>query len=335
VRADLATKHRRMRRNPFTFLRGTFYRWAQTFPKLCPEAAQAPRLLSIGDLHVENFGIWRDAEGRPVWGINDFDEAVELPYTNDLVRLAASALLAIREARLQLQFRAACRAILNGYERTLDAGGAAHVLDDERAWLRHAAMAEHPHPRLFWQKLLRAPKEQHFPGKSRRVLRQALPRGASCEFHHRVAGVGSLGRPRIVALAHWHGALIAREAKALVPSALFWTTDRSGREGLGARAVHQAVRSPDPFLTFRRRWIVRRLSPDCRRIELSDLPRQRDEPRLLEAMGSEVANVHLGDPACRAIARHVSRLSGTWLLRAAQTMVEATLDDWREFRRDE
>ena len=48
-------------------------------------------VLAIGDLHLENFGTWRDAEGRLVWGINDFDEAWALPYTNDLIRLATSA----------------------------------------------------------------------------------------------------------------------------------------------------------------------------------------------------------------------------------------------------
>ena len=50
-------------------------------------------LLAVGDLHVENFGVWRDSQQRLVWGINDFDDACELPFTSDLVRLAASALL--------------------------------------------------------------------------------------------------------------------------------------------------------------------------------------------------------------------------------------------------
>ena len=48
------------------------------------------KLKGVGDLHVENFGTWRDVEGRLVWGVNDFDEAYALPYTNDLVRLVAS-----------------------------------------------------------------------------------------------------------------------------------------------------------------------------------------------------------------------------------------------------
>ena len=47
------------------------------------------------------------------------------------------------------------------------------------------------------------------PATSRRVA-----------FAKRLAGVGSLGRPRYVALAEWNGGLVAREAKAAVPSAV-------------------------------------------------------------------------------------------------------------------
>ena len=28
----------------------------------------------------ENFGTWRDADGRLVWGVNDFDEAAVMPW---------------------------------------------------------------------------------------------------------------------------------------------------------------------------------------------------------------------------------------------------------------
>ena len=77
-----------MAQDALSFLCATFYRWAQLFPALCAKLARAPKVLGIGDLHVENYGTWRDAEGRLVWGINDFDEACPLPYTNDLVRLA-------------------------------------------------------------------------------------------------------------------------------------------------------------------------------------------------------------------------------------------------------
>src|SRR4051812_17314447 len=62
VEADLRLKHRAMRADRFLFLRATYYRWASRFPAVCPAAAQAPRVLAVGDLHVENFGTWRDAE---------------------------------------------------------------------------------------------------------------------------------------------------------------------------------------------------------------------------------------------------------------------------------
>src|ERR1700760_2345660 len=101
IPADLDRKHQLMRAAVFPFFRATFYRWAQLWPRLCPECAQAPRLLAVGDLHVENFGTWRDVEGRLIWGINDFDEAAPMPYTIDLVRLAASAHLAIDTGQLR------------------------------------------------------------------------------------------------------------------------------------------------------------------------------------------------------------------------------------------
>jgi uncharacterized protein (DUF2252 family) len=53
----------------FPFLRATFYRWMQIWPEVCPDLAKAPHVLGIGDLHVENFGTRRDAEGRLVWGV--------------------------------------------------------------------------------------------------------------------------------------------------------------------------------------------------------------------------------------------------------------------------
>ncbi|HYA97152.1 MAG TPA: DUF2252 family protein, partial [Methylomirabilota bacterium] len=99
---DLALKHREMASAAFPFFRATFYRWMQLWPKLCPEVAGAPELLAVGDLHLENFGTWRDAEGRLAWGVNDFDEAYPLPYTNDLVRLASSAHLAIASNHLTM-----------------------------------------------------------------------------------------------------------------------------------------------------------------------------------------------------------------------------------------
>src|SRR6202050_4444102 len=131
IESDLRSKHAQMKNDPFLFFRGSFYRWAQLWPEVCPELRSAPKVLAVGDLHVGSFGTWRDAEGRLAWGIDDFDEADFLPYTNDLVRLAASVSLAVDLGALTIKRQAGCAAILDGYERTLSCGGAPVILAEE------------------------------------------------------------------------------------------------------------------------------------------------------------------------------------------------------------
>src|SRR5664279_2158723 len=134
VDEDLDLKHTRMAEGVFSFFRATFYRWAETWADLCPELAAAPTVLAVADLHVENFGTWRDADGRLIWGVNDFDEAYPLPYTNDLLRLASSAQLA--SAQLAISPKDACAAILAGYTAALECGGEPCVLEERHPWLR-------------------------------------------------------------------------------------------------------------------------------------------------------------------------------------------------------
>src|SRR6516162_6329187 len=227
VRADLALKHRLMAANAFAFLRATFYRWAQLWPETCRELCDAPAVLAVGDLHVENFGTWRDAEGRLIWGVNDFDETVTLPYTQDLVRLATSALLAIEEARISISARRACAAILEGYTDSLRRGGGAAVLAERYRWLRDLAVARLKDQRPFWNRL-RALSDApaHWHPDARRLLQGALPmEGLTVRFVQRQAGAGSLGRVRLVALADWRGGMVAREAKPLAPSAWLWARE--------------------------------------------------------------------------------------------------------------
>jgi len=95
VDAALRSKHEQMRSDPFLFFRGTYYRWTQLFPQACKELAHAPSFLCSGDLHVGSFGTWRDREGRLCWGVDDFDDAYPLAYTNDLARLVASLKMVI------------------------------------------------------------------------------------------------------------------------------------------------------------------------------------------------------------------------------------------------
>src|SRR5215472_15980987 len=125
IESHLRYKHAAMRKELFTFLKGTFYRWIQLWTEHMPRSIKnAPKTLAVGDLHVDSFGTWRDHEGRLVWGIDDFDEAWPLPYTNDLVRLAASVKLAIDANLLHLNLRDACGYLTEGYRKGLRTGGA-------------------------------------------------------------------------------------------------------------------------------------------------------------------------------------------------------------------
>ena len=336
VRADIRLKHQRMADSAFPFFRATFYRWMQVWPEVCPDLAKAPHVLAVGDLHVENFGTWRDTEGRLVWGINDFDEAGTLPYTIDLVRLATSALLASAEGHLRLESKDACAALLDGYHQSLVESGRPFVLEEEHKWLRLIALNELRDPVHFWAKMDALPK---IPGKLPRKLRASLDRlmpepGLDYRTVRRVAGLGSLGHVRVVAIAQCRGARIAREAKALTPSAIQWASEKKGREKIMYQTIlDRAVRDPDPFAQLRGSWILRRLSPHCSRIELAVLPSNRDEIRLLFAMGWETANVHLGTRgARRSISRHLDRLKPVQLLSAAKDMAKAVTKDWREWK---
>ncbi len=338
VHAHLRDKHRQMRADLFGFFRGTFYRGAQQWPEVCGDLRHAPRVLAVGDLHVDSFGTWRDVEGRLCWGVDDFDEAYPLPYTNDLVRLAASAKIVIDAEQLGMKTKDACDVILEGYRRTLREGGCPIVLGEREVTLERLGIDAIEPPEDFWPKLQALPPaRQPMHKDARQALERTLP-DARLEYKvvTREAGIGSLGQQRFVAIASWKGGLVAREAKALVPSACVWLDGGRLRRGQSfyRRALEGAARSRDPFQSIAGTWLIRRLSPDANPIEIADLPRKRDEETLLHAMGTETANVHLGSrhQVTRVLA-DLHRRKGNWLRVAAKAMVEAMRDEWKIFRK--
>ena len=337
IPADLALKHTRMAEDPFQFLRATFYRWMQVWDHVCPDLARAPRVLAVGDLHVENFGTWRDKEGRLIWGVNDLDEAYPMPYTVDLVRLAVSAHLAISGNHLSLAHEDACAAILAGYREGLEAGGKPFVLEEDNKWLREAATGELRDPVHFWGKMNALPSVRgEVPKSARKALEQLLPApGLVYRVAHRIAGLGSLGRERYVALADWEGGRVAREAKALLPSACVWAKGGEGsKKILYEEIITNAARALDPYVHLCGRWIVRRLAPHCSRIEMASLPKKRDEERLLHSMGFETANIHLGSKrAVKNVRRDLAKHKPGWVHEAAKKMGEAVRKDWEEWRK--
>jgi Uncharacterized protein conserved in bacteria (DUF2252) len=332
----LRHKHTKMREDAFQFFRGTYYRWAQIWPEVCADCVNAPQALSVGDLHVDSFGTWRDAEGRLCWGVDDFDEAFPLPYTNDLVRLAASVKVARSLRLLDVKTKDACEIVLDGYVQSIKSGGCPLVLAESETALEKLGIEALKPPKNFWKKLNEHPTlHQPLPRFAKKCLANALPeKGLEYRIIQREAGLGSLGQPRLVAIAYWGGGYVAREAKRLVPSASVWIDGVVGNhQSHYQTAIESAVRSPDPFQKIWKSWLVRRLSPDSNPIKIEELSAKRDEDLLLHAMGSEAANVHLG--SCRqpkALLKDLHKRKANWLHEAARRMARITFLEWKAYR---
>ena len=92
----LPIKYARMAASPFGYFRGSV-------PVMAADLARLPRtdmLVQIcGDAHVRNLGAFTGADGRLIFDINDFDETIRGPWEWDVKRMAASLVLAGREAK--------------------------------------------------------------------------------------------------------------------------------------------------------------------------------------------------------------------------------------------
>ena len=323
--AALTLKHARMAENPAAFLRGAFPRWARTVLDHLPHLRQSPASLSVCDAHLENFGVWRDAEGRLAWGVNDFDEAAMAPALLDLVRLAVSVRVA--EITGKPVPGEAEATLLEGYQRGL-VDPQPVILQDRHLDLRKAVTVSEKRRRAFCRRLDDVEPAVP-PWRARNGLRYALPKGSTDEVYGAWRqGLGSLGRRRYLVIAAWRGGPVVREARALVPSAWGWT-----HGGVQSRSEFMAVaagphRCPDPFLRVEQGYVIRRIAPDSRKIEFGDKGLERFGGDLLALMGAELAAIHAARPqAAAAILRDLASRPPTWLTEATDVMEETVRTD--------
>jgi hypothetical protein len=339
VAADLAHKHERLAESPFVLLRGTYYRFIEQLPALAPAAFAAPASVAVGDLHIENFGTWRDHESRLAWGINDYDEIDVLPYTVDLARLATSALLAIRSEHLAIGEPDACAAILDGWhERIALAVPETFVLGERHQHLYRLASEAFADPAAFADGIERLPPaEEALPGPAARLLAEVAPwREWQPSLSRRVAGVGSLGSHRIVAAGQLAGGLLVREAKEIPgPAGLWAIRGHKSPNDLASAVAGSRGPAADPRRRQVGHWVVRPLAPDATRLELTSLKRRHGESQLLENMGAEAANVHMTPHAAaarpKALRKDAEARPDGWLHEAAEAMAALTERDHAEW----
>ena len=97
-------RYGRMSVSPFTFYRGAAAVMAADLART-PDSGL--RVQACGDAHLSNFGAFAAPDRRLVFDLNDFDESLPGPWEWDVKRLAASFVVAAREAGLKRRQREA------------------------------------------------------------------------------------------------------------------------------------------------------------------------------------------------------------------------------------
>jgi uncharacterized protein (DUF2252 family) len=214
----------RMMASPLSYLRGSveyFYELLTEHPTWLPQLPGTGVL--VGDLHVENFGVFRaqHRKTRLVFGLNDFDCTVHGPLVLDLLRLLTSMVVGSRElGTTGCETLDLMETLLDHYVVGLRSPARKHALP--RAIAALIARAEARTQREFLQVRTRGKRARRLrlnaqylplaptlsaqvPRMMEEYLQHQAPE-ATTEFAYqdavfRIAGTGSLGALRIAVLA--------------------------------------------------------------------------------------------------------------------------------------
>ena len=132
----LRQKFERMAASPFGFFRGTFHLFARDVASgmLDPWQSSNPftavEIGLIGDIHSENYGVFKAADGLERFDVNDFDETTHGSFDFDVKRAATSLFLASAQGGFSWSEAIGCvdqfvRAYVDSITRFAQKGGAA------------------------------------------------------------------------------------------------------------------------------------------------------------------------------------------------------------------
>jgi hypothetical protein len=344
----LALKHEKMRGEfAHPFLRATFYRWAERWQD---REKDAPVVLSVGDVHVENFGTWAGPNKELVWGINDADEACRLPWVSDVGRLAVSMRFALEETAITgVSQGAALVALLAGYAEGMSREAAPKGMTVTPDHTLHGLLKKHvlsKDPAKFWEKQeKKTVAAEKMPASASEVLQRAMPMGVPAGGFFMPdpedpPGTGSLGKRRFYLRSVSEAPPVMMEVKPAVPSALVWATG-----GVATGATRELLecnyRIADPMQQLDAGWIVRGISPLARKLDFADLQKdgtsEKDWLALCNCMGSELAGVHRSGGDASLPAAVLDDLGkrgpeGVWLMTLVQQEEEALKEDKQNFK---
>ena len=305
----LAIKYAAMAKSPFAFYRATahlFYAHAKAMG-----LPAAPQAWISGDLHVENFGVFKGDNRIEYFDVNDFDEACFGPLSADIVRLGASIMLACDEIGLEADTgREMAQRAFEDYKTILRTGkaiwcehgiasGAVKVLFEQ---IKKRKRVEFLDGRTQVKRRLRSIicDGQHYvaltrldekPANMPKIFAQLPPRPENFfelrDMAFRVAGLGSLGLPRYAVLVKGRGdpdKNVLFDLKGSAPSSAAtlmptkqpkWATQSERVTTLQKRL--QAISAA--YLTnvriSRRDYVLRELQPSEDRLNLAALAKNR------------------------------------------------------------
>jgi uncharacterized protein (DUF2252 family) len=318
----LAMKYAKLRASSFGFLRGTCHLFQQRLPD-SGVLKSAPPAWICGDLHLENFGSYKAANGLVYFDINDFDEAYMAPASWDMARLLTALWLANEAWRLPAAtMRELGAATLAAYADALAEGKAYWVerdtaeglvrdlLDSRRLRKRPQFLARRTTLKKNGQRklitdgthALPASRTQHaLVADFMAELAQDQP---DPEFFRvldvarRIAGTGSLGAPRYVVLVEGKGSPDGNyllDLKQALPSALAphvrkkpkqprWPSEAHRVVGLQRRLQAVNMLFLQPVELDGQAWILRALLPSEDRVAMQCITPKTLLP-VLQTMG--------------------------------------------------
>ena len=296
----LARKWKRMAASPFAFLRGSVSLFDECLRREGSWAKGPSGVGSlIGDLHLENFGVFLADGGAPIFHVNDFDALHDGPWRFDVLRLLTSVLLARPELKLSgTEAQELARVTLEGHQL----GVSGHRVAPPAFVLQMCrAAAETPVEKLL-KKQVEDGKvkrdDKHPPAPASVVkqmpsviaqwlasLKKPISPGNIIDVRRRISGTGSLGVERLVVLMEGDGSgLLLLDVKEVAFSA-----ERV------VEAMRGAVKKPPALLGFaelgHQQLVVRAMAAGEDKLALDTLlPEQL--PGMLRFLGAMAGQVH-------------------------------------------
>jgi uncharacterized protein (DUF2252 family) len=217
----LKLKYQLMADNAFTFFRATCHLFYEDLGA-SPALNVGPLVWACGDLHLENFGSYRAANGLVYFDINDFEEAVVAPASWELARFLCSIGMATdlwkysmkeAEALMLLVLKAYTKQLQEGKAYAIEKETSAPLIQEffemaerqrEKEMIKARIDKKKKSLRIIKDKTLSLDKETYNLVKTDAniFLKQQYDYLKVKDVAFRIAGMGSLGVKRYVLLVN-------------------------------------------------------------------------------------------------------------------------------------